>query len=437
MESKLSDGTQIDESIPVKLPGNYPNAHTSIGMVNSTGEPPSYPDIEPYKYMESLSYSNSQPPGISNAVNDSYTEEGVEGTRVIDETHIHQEYLPTHVPHAEYMQPYGTEFDLSHNGTNTYGALVTDGIGLGMSVSDPLGVDMGHLKENVKGRHPMYPAAMRMQSHDGMPLLHADSLEQHRRSIGKGRKNKSEANELVRRAKQLPKVMGVRYDANHQYWVATWYQNRKRMDRYFSVGRFGFEEARLLAIDCRKTAGKSLQGKSYDKQMSNEKHMKVVDMYGEEFAANNLSVVAGMPMGYMDPVHMQHMDSDKLNSDKGEEYADGDMKHRIQYRGGDPNKKSKDFNRLNVSKVALNYILSDLCNNCLPTILENNHMPGELYIHCYNKISDHLQMIITASQSEDIEKYLHLFQLCIQNRVLPSALQVQEQRAMITRLCQI
>ncbi|XP_953423.1 uncharacterized protein TA09965 [Theileria annulata] len=214
-----------------------------------------------------------------------------------------------------------------------------------------------------------------------------------RRMLSKGRKNKDEANELVRRAKLLPKVMGVRYDANHQYWVATWYQNRKRMDRYFSVGRFGFEEARLLAIDCRKTAGKSLQGKSYDRPS-----------YSKE----------GKSRSY-----------------------DSVEKHSDYYNSEDMNKKSKDFNRLNVSKVALNYILSDLCNNCLPTILENNHMPGELYIHCYNKISDHLQMIITASQSEDIEKYLHLFQLCIQNRVLPSALQVQEQRAMITTLCQM
>ncbi|UKJ89959.2 hypothetical protein MACJ_003216 [Theileria orientalis] len=214
-----------------------------------------------------------------------------------------------------------------------------------------------------------------------------------RRMLSKGRKNKDEANELVRRAKLLPKVMGVRYDANHQYWVATWYQNRKRMDRYFSVGRFGFEEARLLAIDCRKTAGKSLQGKSYDRPS-----------YSKE----------GKSRSY-----------------------DSVDKHGDYYVSDDMNKKSKDFNRLNVSKVALNYILSDLCNNCLPTILENNHMPGELYIHCYNKISDHLQMIITASQSEEIEKYLHLFQLCIQNRVLPSALQVQEQRAMITTLCQM
>ncbi|KAK2196374.1 bifunctional AP2-ERF domain/AP2-coincident [Babesia duncani] len=214
-----------------------------------------------------------------------------------------------------------------------------------------------------------------------------------RRMLNKGRKNKDEANELVRRAKLLPKVMGVRYDANHQYWVATWYQNRKRMDRYFSVGRFGFEEARLLAIDCRKTAGKSLQGKSYGRPSYSGK-----------------DILKSRPF---------------------------DLDQKQDYYGATDPKKTKDFNRLNVSKVALNYILSDLCNNCLPTILENNHMPGELYIHCYNKISDHLQMIITANQSEEIEKYLHLFQLCIQNRVLPSALQVQEQRAMITTLCQM
>lgn len=116
-----------------------------------------------------------------------------------------------------------------------------------------------------------------MQAH-GIPLkLDTPTLptEAPRRMMSKGRKNKDEANELVRRAKLLPKVMGVRYDANHQYWVATWYQNRKRMDRYFSVGRFGFEEARMLAIDCRKTAGKSLQGKSYDRHQYPNKDMPV------------------------------------------------------------------------------------------------------------------------------------------------------------------
>lgn len=259
----------------------------------------------------------------------------------------------------------------------------------------PQGYEMGF----AEGTLPQ-PTLENDQLLHGMNLSMDPNMVAHeppRRLLSKGRKNKDEANELVRRAKLLPKVMGVRYDANHQYWVATWYQNRKRMDRYFSVGRFGFEEARLLAIDCRKTAGKSLQGKSYDRPN-----------YGKE----------AKRAGYGD-------------SEEG-------LSKRDYYASGvDIAKKSKDFNRLNVSKVALNYILSDLCNNCLPTILENNHMPGELYIHCYNKISDHLQMIITANQSEEIEKYLHLFQLCIQNRVLPSVLQVQEQRAMITTLCQM
>ncbi|AFZ81634.1 hypothetical protein BEWA_010510 [Theileria equi strain WA] len=268
----------------------------------------------------------------------------------------------------------------------------------------PSGMVPGYAADPVHGP-VMHQKMIEMGQQDVMPGMHMSMdvnvvQDPPRRMISKGRKNKDEANELVRRAKLLPKVMGVRYDANHQYWVATWYQNRKRMDRYFSVGRFGFEEARLLAIDCRKTAGKSLQGKSYDRPSYNKD--------GHSKSRNSYDIDQGI---------------DK----HGDYYASGE----------DVSKKSKDFNRLNVSKVALNYILSDLCNNCLPTILENNHMPGELYIHCYNKISDHLQLIITANQSEEIEKYLHLFQLCIQNRVLPSALQVQEQRAMITTLCQM
>ncbi|GBE58648.1 transcription factor with AP2 domain-containing protein [Babesia ovata] len=265
------------------------------------------------------------------------------------------------VPHESHMAFGNQGFDMSSTLVGSFGSVVSE-----------------NSMQSAEGS--LHSKMLDMSHHDVMPP-HGMSLKMDggsmpgdppRRALSKGRKNKDEANELVRRAKLLPKVMGVRYDANHQYWVATWYQNRKRMDRYFSVGRFGFEEARMLAIDCRKTA-------------------------------------------------------DAEVGEKNTEY----------YGGSDSSKKTKDFNRLNVSKVALNYILSDLCNNCLPSILENNHMPGELYIHCYNKISDHLQMIITANHSEEIEKYLHLFQLCIQNRVLPSALQVQEQRAMITTLCQM
>ncbi|GFE53479.1 AP2 family protein [Babesia ovis] len=291
----------------------------------------------------------------------------------------------SHESHMGYATP---GYDMTNTMVGSYAGVVSDN-----SLQSGEGAHM-HSKLMDGNQHDM------MQAH-GMPhKLDQDGGDAPRRVISKGRKNKDEANELVRRAKLLPKVMGVRYDANHQYWVATWYQNRKRMDRYFSVGRFGFEEARMLAIDCRKTAGKSLQGKSYDRPQYSSKDMP----------------------------------SKSRNSYDGDGAHD---KNADYYGGSDNSKKTKDFNRLNVSKVALNYILSDLCNNCLPSILENNHMPGELYIHCYNKISDHLQMIITANQSEEIEKYLHLFQLCIQNRVLPSALQVQEQRAMITTLCQM
>ncbi|EDO08444.1 AP2 domain family protein ACDC superfamily [Babesia bovis T2Bo] len=293
--------------------------------------------------------------------------------------------------------------DVSHDAHMGYGAAGYDMSG-GM-VASYAGVVGDNSLQSGDASH-MHPGMMdpnqhdMMQGHQMSSKLDQDGSDAPRRALSKGRKNKDEANELVRRAKLLPKVMGVRYDANHQYWVATWYQNRKRMDRYFSVGRFGFEEARLLAIDCRKTAGKSLQGKSYDRP--------------------------------------QYSNKDVSSKSRNSYEADISLEKNADYYGGsDTSRKTKDFNRLNVSKVALNYILSDLCNNCLPSILENNHMPGELYIHCYNKISDHLQMIITANQSEEIEKYLHLFQLCIQNRVLPSALPVQEQRAMITTLCQM
>ncbi|CDR97331.1 hypothetical protein, conserved [Babesia bigemina] len=293
------------------------------------------------------------------------------------------------VPHESHMAFGNQGFDMTSTLVGSFGSVVSEN---SMQSAD----GSLHSKLLDMAQHDIMPPHGMSLKMDGGAM----SGEPPRRAISKGRKNKDEANELVRRAKLLPKVMGVRYDANHQYWVATWYQNRKRMDRYFSVGRFGFEEARMLAIDCRKTAGKSLQGKSYDRPH-----------YAHKEASANPR-----------PTY----DADN-SADKSTEY----------YGGSDTSKKTKDFNRLNVSKVALNYILSDLCNNCLPSILENNHMPGELYIHCYNKISDHLQMIITANQSEEIEKYLHLFQLCIQNRVLPSALQVQEQRAMITTLCQM
>ncbi|GIX61308.1 transcription factor with AP2 domain, putative [Babesia caballi] len=330
----------------------------------------------------------------------SFTEQGWSGTGYMNLT---QEGLHFNgdVGHDSHMGFGSQSFDLSSTMVGSFGGVVGEN-----AMQSGEGNRMHPKVMNMSQRDMMQPHGMSMKMDDG-----SMSGDAPRRAIAKGRKNKDEANELVRRAKLLPKVMGVRYDANHQYWVATWYQNRKRMDRYFSVGRFGFEEARMLAIDCRKTAGKSLQGKSYDRPQYPNKEPTVKPR--TSFGTGLLTFI--------------HVFADEAGVDKTTEY----------YGGSEISKKTKDFNRLNVSKVALNYILSDLCNNCLPSILENNHMPGELYIHCYNKISDHLQLIITANQSEEIEKYLHLFQLCIQNRVLPSALQVQEQRAMITTLCQM
>ncbi|KAL8428045.1 hypothetical protein Efla_006951 [Eimeria flavescens] len=51
--------------------------------------------------------------------------------------------------------------------------------------------------------------------------------------------------------RKLPKVTGVRYQAQRNRFVAEWYDQGKTRMAYFPVKVYGFDEARRLAIECR------------------------------------------------------------------------------------------------------------------------------------------------------------------------------------------
>lgn len=53
------------------------------------------------------------------------------------------------------------------------------------------------------------------------------------------------------RLRGLPKVTGVRFQAQRNRFVAEWYDQGKTRMAYFPVKQYGFEEARRLAIECR------------------------------------------------------------------------------------------------------------------------------------------------------------------------------------------
>lgn len=54
------------------------------------------------------------------------------------------------------------------------------------------------------------------------------------------------------RLNSLPKVTGVRFQAQRNRFVAEWYDQGKTRMAYFPVKQYGFEEARKMAIECRK-----------------------------------------------------------------------------------------------------------------------------------------------------------------------------------------
>ncbi|EUD69075.1 hypothetical protein C922_00767 [Plasmodium inui San Antonio 1] len=70
------------------------------------------------------------------------------------------------------------------------------------------------------------------------------------------KKNKAEEHEreeeLHEKLKDLPKITGVSYDKKQKLWVSHWRSNCKTIHKYFSVKKYGFHNARLLAITCRK-----------------------------------------------------------------------------------------------------------------------------------------------------------------------------------------
>ncbi|SOV16872.1 transcription factor with AP2 domain(s) [Plasmodium sp. gorilla clade G2] len=57
--------------------------------------------------------------------------------------------------------------------------------------------------------------------------------------------------ELFDDDKNIPKITGVSYDRKQKIWVSHWRANCKTVHKYFSVKKYGFEEARKLAIKCR------------------------------------------------------------------------------------------------------------------------------------------------------------------------------------------
>ncbi|KJP85067.1 hypothetical protein AK88_05305 [Plasmodium fragile] len=63
---------------------------------------------------------------------------------------------------------------------------------------------------------------------------------------------REDEDELHEKLKHLPRITGVSYDKKQKLWVSHWRSNCKTIHKYFSVKRYGFHNARLLAIKCRK-----------------------------------------------------------------------------------------------------------------------------------------------------------------------------------------
>ncbi|KJP87421.1 hypothetical protein AK88_02978 [Plasmodium fragile] len=210
-------------------------------------------------------------------------------------------------------------------------------------------------------------------------------------------------------SKNMPKVRGVWFNSTPQRmgWVGQAYKKCKRIERIFSVNKYGFEGARKLAIAFRNSQKPSNEDSDED---SWSKDDKMTIKAGEE-NLNNYEYKNEYSGSNELPIKNNNSSSSSSNEIN-------------------PSKIETKDTRINLCRDAILFILHDL-----ETILELNipmlHKNVNIYKIC---IKHHLNYLTLIKSEEQIIPYLNIFGDYIQRCILPTDLPYAELYVLIDSL---
>ncbi|ETB61930.1 hypothetical protein YYC_01707 [Plasmodium yoelii 17X] len=243
-------------------------------------------------------------------------------------------------------------------------------------------------------------------------------------------------------SKNMPKVRGVWFNSTPQRmgWVGQAYKKCKRIERIFSVNKYGFEGARKLAIAFRNSQKPSNEDSDEDSSSKDDKGIPK-----NEDNINNYDYKNNYSNDISDIKHdnnnnnnnnnnhsnniaaMSTADTTSSNHNKNEDDYDDD---NINCNGDNIKNSGAKDTRINLCRDAILFILHDL-----ETILELNtpmlNKNANIYKVC---IKHHLNYLTLIKHEEQIIPYLNVFGDYIQKCILPTDLPYAELYVLIDSL---
>ncbi|KMZ83746.1 hypothetical protein PVBG_00826 [Plasmodium vivax Brazil I] len=150
------------------------------------------------------------------------------------------------------------------------------------------------------------------------------------------------AQDLRNLAKCLPRVSGVWYDLHKNSWEARWAEGTKSARKYYSVQKFGFHEARKLAIKTIKT--KEI---NYIYNSINEDFNKPLKWnLNSEFLEMNHDPIINLKRKYRSPsckVREKKIKKDPIHGNVVGRKNKGEKKSAAQTRGGEGHSDASHF----------------------------------------------------------------------------------------------
>ncbi|SBS90869.1 transcription factor with AP2 domain(s), putative (ApiAP2) [Plasmodium malariae] len=177
----------------------------------------------------------------------------------------------------------------------------------------------------------------------------------------KPKESKENNDELYQKAKFLPKITGVSYDRKQNLWVSHWRSNCKTVHKYFSVKKYGFQNARLLAINCRKqnvkynVANNILNYKSSGKSCSLLKDMVLSNNENNVHYADHNNYLYELNMKKVN-AKSQSIKKRRKKKDENNEKKNS-VSENVQ-NGGEEKRAKNNFDQTNCSKNQL--VLSNM-----------------------------------------------------------------------------
>ncbi|OEH75172.1 AP2 domain transcription factor ap2viia-1 [Cyclospora cayetanensis] len=178
------------------------------------------------------------------------------------------------------------------------------------------------------------------------------------------------------RLSTLPKVTGVRFQAQRNRFVAEWYDQGKTRMAYFPVKQHGFEEARRLAIECRKRV---LQSKHQRLSCSRAggaakkggSDAASVERSPTEYSASaSPSLSPSLASPEHGPVAWKRQCISRLSETRERQREDSLLSTGLSQAPAAASSSAQE--NLLVAQAALNALLLDLLRKCLPGLREDS-----------------------------------------------------------------